>query len=104
VAIKVLHAELAAVLGVERFLQEIRVTAALQHPHILGLIDSGAFGDDAGELRGRPYYVMPYVAGGDAAAAARARGAAPDRGAVRIARRWRARSTTRTGAASCTGT
>jgi serine/threonine protein kinase len=36
VAIKVLHAELAAVLGAERFLQEIRVTANLQHPHILG--------------------------------------------------------------------
>ena len=63
VAIKVLHAELAAVLGAERFLQEIRVTANLQHPHILGLIDSGIIGDDAGELRGRPYYVMPYVEG-----------------------------------------
>ena len=63
VAIKILHAELAAVLGAERFLQEIRVTANLQHPHILGLIDSGLIGDDAGELKGRPYYVMPYVEG-----------------------------------------
>lgn len=63
VAIKILHAELAAVLGAERFLQEIRVTANLQHPHILGLIDSGIIGEDAGELRGRPYYVMPYVEG-----------------------------------------
>jgi len=63
VAIKILHAELAAVLGAERFLQEIRVTANLQHPHILGLIDSGVIGDDAGELRGRPYYVMPFVEG-----------------------------------------
>jgi len=63
VAVKVLHAELAAMLGPERFLQEIRVTAHLQHPHILGLIDSGVFGDEAGELRGRPYYVMPYVEG-----------------------------------------
>jgi serine/threonine protein kinase len=63
VAIKVLHAELAAVLGAERFLQEIRVTANLQHPHILGLIDSGIIGEDAGELKGRPYYVMPYVEG-----------------------------------------
>ena len=61
VAIKVLHAELAAVLGAERFLQEIRVTANLQHPHILGLIDSGIVGE--GELRGRPYYVMPFVSG-----------------------------------------
>lgn len=61
VAIKVLHAELAAVLGAERFLQEIRVTANLQHPHILGLIDSGIVGE--GELTGRPYYVMPFVSG-----------------------------------------
>ena len=63
VAIKVLHAELAAVLGSERFLQEIRLAANLQHPHILGLIDSGVFGDDAGTLAGRPYYVMPYLTG-----------------------------------------
>src|SRR3954470_12826159 len=63
VAIKVLHAELAAMLGSDRFLQEIRVTANLQHPHILGLIDSGLIGDDGGELRGRPYYVMPYLDG-----------------------------------------
>jgi serine/threonine-protein kinase len=56
VAIKVLHAELSAVLGGERFLAEIKVTANLQHPHILGLIDSG-------EARGLLYYVMPFVAG-----------------------------------------
>jgi serine/threonine protein kinase len=61
VAIKILHAELAAVLGAERFLQEIRVTANLQHPHILGLIDSGIVAD--GELQGRPYYVMPFIRG-----------------------------------------
>ena len=63
VAIKILHADLAAVLGAERFLREIRVTANLQHPHILGLIDSGLIGEDAGELKGRPYYVMPFVEG-----------------------------------------
>ena len=63
VAIKILHAELAAELGAERFLQEIRVTANLQHPHILGLIDSGIIGEDAGELKERPYYVMPYLEG-----------------------------------------
>src|SRR5256714_11696848 len=63
VAIKILHAELVAVLGAERFLQEIRVTANLQHPHVLGLIDSGLIGEDGGELKGRPYYVMPYVQG-----------------------------------------
>jgi serine/threonine protein kinase/Tol biopolymer transport system component len=61
VAIKILHAELAAVLGAERFLQEIRVTANLQHPHILGLIDSGIVAE--GELQGRPYYVMPFIRG-----------------------------------------
>jgi Tol biopolymer transport system component len=63
VAIKILHAELAAVLGAERFLQEIKLTANLQHPHILGLIDSGLIAEDGGELKGRPYYVMPFVEG-----------------------------------------
>ena len=56
VALKVLRPELSAVLGGERFLAEIRVTAGLQHPHLLPLFDSGA----AGELL---YYVMPYVDG-----------------------------------------
>ncbi len=56
VAIKVLHPELSAVLGGERFLTEIRTTANLQHPHILGLIDSG-------EADGLLYYVMPFVDG-----------------------------------------
>jgi len=44
VALKVLRPELAAALGSERFLQEIRTTAALQHPHILPLFDSGEAG------------------------------------------------------------
>ena len=56
VAIKVLHAELSAVIGAERFLAEIKTTANLQHPHILGLIDSGA-------VDGIPFYVMPFVDG-----------------------------------------
>src|SRR5438128_1514291 len=56
VALKVLRPELAAVLGGERFLREIRLTAQLQHPHILTLIDSG-------EEDGFRYYVMPYVDG-----------------------------------------
>jgi eukaryotic-like serine/threonine-protein kinase len=56
VAIKVLHAELAAALGAERFLREIEIAARLQHPHILPLYDSGSA---AGFL----YYVMPYVEG-----------------------------------------
>jgi serine/threonine-protein kinase len=56
VALKVLKPELAAVLGVERFLSEIKVTANLQHPNLLPLFDSG-------EADGRLFYVMPYVAG-----------------------------------------
>ncbi len=56
VAIKVLRPELAAVLGAERFLAEIRVTANLQHPNLLPLFDSGSAG-------GFLYYVMPYVQG-----------------------------------------
>jgi eukaryotic-like serine/threonine-protein kinase len=57
VAIKVLHAELAASLGTERFLREIGIVARLNHPHIVPLIDSG---DADGVL----YYVSPYVTGG----------------------------------------
>jgi eukaryotic-like serine/threonine-protein kinase len=56
VAIKVLKPELAAVIGGERFVTEIKTTAALQHPHILPLFDSGA-------ADGFLYYVMPYVEG-----------------------------------------
>jgi serine/threonine-protein kinase len=56
VAIKVLKPELAAVLGPERFVQEIKTTASLQHPHILPLHDSG-------EAHGFLYYVMPYIEG-----------------------------------------
>ncbi len=56
VALKVLRPELAAVLGGDRFLQEIRIAAQLDHPHILTLIDSGA-------ADGFLYYVLPYVRG-----------------------------------------
>jgi tRNA A-37 threonylcarbamoyl transferase component Bud32/WD40 repeat protein len=56
VAVKVLHPELAAVLGADRFLAEIRTTANLQHPHILPLHDSG-------QADGQLFYVMPYVEG-----------------------------------------
>ncbi|HEX4932180.1 MAG TPA: serine/threonine-protein kinase, partial [Gemmatimonadaceae bacterium] len=56
VAIKVLHPDLGATLGGERFLTEIRTTARLQHPHILPLLDSG-------EAGGLLYYVMPLVTG-----------------------------------------
>ena len=56
VAVKVLKQELGAVLGVERFLSEIRVTANLQHPNVLPLFDSG-------EADGLLFYVMPFVEG-----------------------------------------
>ncbi|HET9385684.1 MAG TPA: serine/threonine-protein kinase [Gemmatimonadales bacterium] len=56
VAVKVLSPDVAATLGTERFLREIRVIATLRHPHILPLLDSG-------EAAGRPFYVMPYVEG-----------------------------------------
>jgi serine/threonine protein kinase len=60
VAVKVLRPDLSATLGSERFLREIRITAQLNHPHILPLLDSG-------RIEGPPdllFYVMPYVAGG----------------------------------------
>src|SRR5687767_6367771 len=56
VALKVLKPELAAVLGADRFVVEIKTTAALQHPHILPLFDSGT-------ADGFLYYVMPYIQG-----------------------------------------
>ena len=57
VAVKIIRAELSSVLGADRFLREIRLTAKLQHPHIISLIDSGALPD------GRLCYVMPFVQG-----------------------------------------
>ncbi|HTS89951.1 MAG TPA: protein kinase [Gemmatimonadales bacterium] len=67
VAIKVLKPELAAVLGGDRFVQEIRTTAQLQHPHILPLFDSGEVRLSHAERSDGPrsflYYVMPYIEG-----------------------------------------
>jgi serine/threonine protein kinase len=56
VALKVLHPELAASLGPERFLREIRTTARFDHPHILAIHDSG-------EAAGSLWYTMPFVEG-----------------------------------------
>src|ERR1700716_2754404 len=56
VALKLLDPELGAVIGAERFLAEIEVTANLHHPNLLPLFDSG-------EAEGLLYYVMPYVEG-----------------------------------------
>ena len=77
VAIKVLHAELAAALGSALFLAEIKTTARLQHSHILPLHDSG---DDEGML----YYVMPYVPGGTLRQHLQKQGSLPIDEALRI--------------------
>jgi TolB-like protein len=78
VAIKVLHAELAAAVGPEWFLREIDIAAALHHPHILPLHDSGT-------ADGRLYYVMPYVEGESLRARLTRDGPFPLEQAIRIA-------------------
>lgn len=79
VALKVLKPELGAVLGVERFLSEIKTTAKLQHPHILPLLDSG-------DANGLLFYVMPYVEGESLRARLERERQLPIPDAVRIAR------------------
>ena len=79
VAIKVLHPDLGAALGGERFLSEIRTTARLQHPHILPLLNSG-------EADGLLYYVMPLVTGETLRARMERERQLPIPEAVRIAR------------------
>ncbi|MEO8623836.1 MAG: protein kinase [bacterium] len=79
VAIKVLRAEIAAAVGAERFLAEIRVTASLQHPHILPLFDSGS-------ADGLLWYAMPYVEGETLRACLARAGPLPVADAVRFAR------------------
>ena len=79
VAVKVLHPELGAMLGPERFLREIELTAGLQHPHVLPLFDSGAAGGVLG-------YVMPYVDGETLRARLARERQLPVDDAVRIAR------------------
>jgi serine/threonine-protein kinase len=79
VAIKVMRDEVAAVVGAERFLEEIRVTALLQHPHILPLFDSGSVG-------GLLWYVMPLVDGETLRSRLARDGKLPIDEAVRIAR------------------
>src|SRR5512142_325096 len=79
VALKVLHPELAASLGPERFLREIKLAARLNHPHILGLHDSG-------EADGFLYYVMPYVEGESLRDRLRREGRLPLADAVLLAR------------------
>ena len=79
VALKVLRPELSAILGADRFLAEIKTTANLQHPHILGLFDSG-------EADGLVFYVMPYVEGESLRDRIKREHQLPVEDAIRIAR------------------
>jgi len=79
VAIKVLHPDLGAAIGGERFLSEIRTSARLQHPHLLPLLDSG-------DADGLLYYVMPLVTGETLRARLERERQLPIADAVRIAR------------------
>jgi serine/threonine-protein kinase len=79
VAVKVLHPALAAVIGGERFLSEIRVTATLRHPHIVPLFESG-------EADGLIYFVMPFVEGETLRVRLEREGGLPVTDAVRLLR------------------
>jgi len=79
VALKVLHPALAQALGTERFLREVRLTAKLQHPHVLPIFDSG-------ETVGQLWYTMPYVDGETLRARLRRVGQLAVEQALRIAR------------------
>ncbi|MEZ0333650.1 MAG: protein kinase [Gemmatimonadales bacterium] len=79
VALKVLHPELAASLGSERFLREIKLAARLQHPHILSVYDSG-------ETNGQLWFTMPYVEGESLRDRLEREGQLPVADAVRLTR------------------
>ncbi len=83
VALKVLRPEVAAEIGVQRFLREIKVAAQLHHPHILPLYDSGSV---AGTTPACPYYVMPYVEGESLRERIAREGKLPLQDALRLAR------------------
>ena len=98
VALKVLHPDLAATLGPERFQREIRTTARLQHPHILPVLDSG-------EAAGQLWYTMPYVEGESLRDRLRREApAARSTTRCRSPARWPTRWATPTARASCTAT
>ena len=84
VALKVMHSDLVAALGPERFLREIRLCARLQHPHILAVLDSGAIELRAGQEQ--LWFTMPYVEGESLRGRLAREGQLPVADAVRIAR------------------
>src|SRR3954471_6143698 len=107
VALKLLRPELSAVIGAERFLAEIKLTANLQHPHILPLFDSGEVVVDNPEGAQRfLFYVMPYVEGESLRARLNREKQLPVAEAVRIATEVASprRSTTPTGTGWSTAT
>src|SRR5690349_8536501 len=79
VVVKVLHPEMAAAVNIERFRREIRVSAQLQHPHIVPVLS-------AGETAGLPYFTMPYVEGKTLRAELTAGGQLPIRTATLLLR------------------
>jgi TolB-like protein/Flp pilus assembly protein TadD len=85
VALKVLHPELAASMGPERFQREIRLAARLQHPHVLTVLDSGTVGQ-AGSGAERLWFTMPFVEGESLRERIRRERQLPVEDAVRIAR------------------
>ena len=85
VALKVLHPELSASMGPERFQREIRLAARLQHPHILTVLDSGTVGQ-AGSGAERLWFTMPFVEGESLRERIRRERQLPVEDAVRIAR------------------
>jgi tetratricopeptide (TPR) repeat protein len=85
VAIKLLRAELAGAIGIDRFLREIHLTAALRHPHIIPVLDSGVVQDAGGNQL--PWYAMPYVAGESLRERLRREGHLPVGEAIGIAER-----------------
>ena len=82
VAIKVIHPELAAAVGVDRFVREIRLTAHLQHPHIVPVLDSGTFSAAGGTTL--PWFAMAYLPGESLRARLDREGQLPVEDAVRI--------------------
>lgn len=86
VALKVLHTDLAAMLGPARFLREIRLAARLQHPHVLTVFDSGETSPGPGTNAGHLWFTMPYVEGESLRARLDREGRLPVPEALRIAR------------------